>query len=222
MDLRPAPAPPSSVRPLPGPAARPDAAAGGGPDEAARALDDLRYIRAAMEGASGFTSVPGRGLTAVGGIALLAVAAVRGLDADVGSATWAAVWGAAAALALVAAAVAMQRKGGVGGARASRPGRKLLLGVGAPWAAGLLASVVAWRAGAPTSLPALWLSAYGAGVVAGGAFSPPAVVALGGSCLGLGAVAAFAPPATGDLWMGLGFGGLHLVAGRVITRRHGG
>jgi hypothetical protein len=39
---------------------------------------------------------------------------------------------------------------------------------------------------------------------------------------GLGAIALFAPPVWGDGFMGLGFGGLHLLFGFLIARRHGG
>ena len=40
--------------------------------------------------------------------------------------------------------------------------------------------------------------------------------------MGLGVIALFAPPAWGDGFMGLGFGGLHLLFGFLIARRHGG
>ncbi len=64
---------------------------------AARAMDDLRFIRTAMEDASGFTSVPGAWLAVVGGVALGTVAYLRfGADAAPGSARWVVAWGIAA------------------------------------------------------------------------------------------------------------------------------
>lgn len=149
---------------------------------AARAMDDLRFIRTAMEDASGFTSVPGAWLAAVGGFALGTVAYLRwGTDAAPGSPRWIVSWALAAGLSLatgVSCSCAARRP--ARRARASRPGRKLVLGVGAPLVAGLLASLGAWRAGVPDLLPGLWLASYGAGVLAGGAFSPRPVLALGG------------------------------------------
>jgi hypothetical protein len=38
----------------------------------------------------------------------------------------------------------------------------------------------------------------------------------------LGVVALATPPAWGNLWLALGFGGLQLVFGLYIARRHGG
>jgi hypothetical protein len=38
----------------------------------------------------------------------------------------------------------------------------------------------------------------------------------------MGGAALFAPPAYGDLFMGAGFGGLHLLFGVIILRRYGG
>jgi hypothetical protein len=191
---------------------------------ATRAMDDLRFIRTAMEGASGFTSVPGAWLAVVGGLALGTVACLRFVaDAAPGSEGWVVAWAIAAALSLATGAWMLRRKAsGVPGGRASRPGRKLVLGVGAPLAAGLLASLGAWRAGVPDLLPGLWLASYGAGVLAGGAFSPRPVLALGGCCLALGGAAFFAPLAFADALLGAGFGALHLGCGLVIARRHGG
>jgi hypothetical protein len=70
-------------------------------------------------------------------------------------------------------------------------------------------------------LPGTWLLLFGAGVVSAGALSVPIVPALGTCFMFLG-VAAFMFPAWGNLWMALGFGGLHLVFGLSIARRYGG
>lgn len=191
---------------------------------AEQAMDDLRYIRAAMEGATQFTSVPGVWLAVVGGMALGTVAWLRSSGTvEAGSPRWVTAWVVAAVLSLATGTLAMRRKSaGRGSGRTSRPGRKLLLGMGAPLAAGLLVSIGAWRVGAVAMLPGIWLSAYGAGVIAAGAYSPRAVLALGACCLALGGVAFFLPLSWADAVLGLGFGGLHLGFGLFIARRHGG
>jgi hypothetical protein len=45
---------------------------------------------------------------------------------------------------------------------------------------------------------------------------------MGACFLVEGALATFAPAAWGDFWLGLGFGGLHILFGFIIARRYGG
>jgi hypothetical protein len=194
------------------------------PDVPEAALDDLRYVREAMERASGVTSVPGTALLAVGGLALAAAGLARlVLGAEPGSTPWLATWGGAAVLGLLLGAFALRAKSRRHPGLAARgPSRKWLLGLGAPLLAGLLVSVAALRAGAPALLAGTWLCAYGAGVVSAGAFSTPAVPLLGASLLGLGAVALALPLAWADAALAAGFGVLHVAFGLRILRRHGG
>jgi hypothetical protein len=70
-------------------------------------------------------------------------------------------------------------------------------------------------------LPPTWLLLYGAGILAGATASISVLTWVGALFMALGAVAV----ATGqwpDLWLGIGFGGLQIVFGVIITRKHGG
>jgi hypothetical protein len=185
-----------------------------------RAAADLRFIRETMERSAAFTAVPGKGGVAMGviGCAGSAVAA-----AQAAAGPWLAVWTATAAAAMSVGGIALLRKARAAGMPISR-------GVGARFVGGLCPALVAgavltlalWRADATAALPAAWLALYGAGLLAAGLFSEPVVRVIGASFLALGALAAVAPAALGDLFMVLGFGGLHLGFGAAIWRRHGG
>jgi hypothetical protein len=59
-------------------------------------------------------------------------------------------------------------------------------------------------------------------VVTAGTFSIKIVPVMGVSFMGLGTLALLVAPAAGDLAMAVGFGGLHILFGTLIARRHGG
>ncbi len=185
-----------------------------------RAAADLEFIRGAMERSGSFTAVPGRGGMAMGSVALVAAATARLAD---GQEAWLGVWGLAAFAAVAIGVWTMRRK--AARERVSLlagPGRRFLMCLGPSLLAGALLTAGLARAGEIELLPAAWLLCYGAGVVAAGAFSVPIVPATGVAFLGLGALALAAPPAWGDALMALGFGGVHLVSGFLVARRHGG
>ncbi len=186
----------------------------------AHAMDSLRYIRETMESAGSFTAVPGWGGVAMGAVAVgAAFVAVRQPNPE----RWLITWLVAGAVAMVAGVILMVRK-----ARAANmplltgPGRKFALSFAPPLAVGALLTVVLYRAGLARSVPGTWLLLYGTGVVTGGAFSTRVVPAMGLCFMALGAVALFTPPAWGDWMLAAGFGGLQIVFGIVIARRHGG
>lgn len=183
------------------------------------AMDDLRYIRTAMERAGSFTAVSGWGSMAVG-VTAIAAAAVAAAQPTIGR--WLAVW---LGEALVAAAVggwAMARKARrLGSSLHSGPGRKFLLAFCPAIAAAGLLTIALVAQDAAGAIPGTWLLLYGTGVVAAGAFSVPAVPLQGLCFLALGALALFVPSA-GNLLLAAGFGGVHMAFGFLIVRRYGG
>ena len=77
-------------------------------------------------------------------------------------------------------------------------------------------------------LPGIWLCVYGAAVMTAGAYSVPVLPLMGGLFLALGTVVLFINQpgpgmlSTGNLWLGAGMGGLHMIFGYVIWRHYGG
>jgi hypothetical protein len=183
-------------------------------------MDNIRFIRETMERASAFTAVPGWGQFAIG---LTAIFAAVVASQQTSFTAWFSVWMVEATLGLVIAGWTMYRK-----ARAaetsllSQPGRKLVINFAPPMFVGALLTVVFYGAGLTGLLPGLWLLLYGAGVVTGGAFSVRPVPFMGLCFMFLGAGALFCPPAWGNAFMAVGFGGLHIIFGIHIARRYGG
>ncbi len=185
-----------------------------------RAAADLEFIRGAMERSGSFTAVPGRGGVAMGVVALVAAGSAQ-LAAK--PEAWLAVWVVAAFAALAIGLLTMRRKAASEGVLLlAGSGRRFLVCLGPALLAGALLTAGLARAGELELLPATWLLCYGAGVVSAGAFSVPIVPATGAAFLALGALALAAPPAWGDALMALGFGGVHIVSGFLVVRRHGG
>jgi hypothetical protein len=184
------------------------------------ALDDLRFIRETMARSSAFTAAPGWGQVAVGATAL---AATWMASRQATPAGWLAVWLGEAVVAVAISLVAVYAKANAAGVPlTSGPGRRFAFALVPPFVAGAVLTVVLFRADLFAALPGTWLLLYGAGLVTGSAFSIPIVRAMGASFMALGAVAVFAPAGTGAYFMAAGFGGLHLLFGILIARRHGG
>ena len=185
-----------------------------------RALDNLQFIRSAMERAGSFTAVPGWGMVVVGCTALAAtwLALRQARDAD-----WVAVWLGEAVLGVVVGGAAMVQK-----ARAahdpllSGPGRRFGLSFLPPIIVGALLTVALHRAGLFPLMPGTWLLLYGTAVATAGAFSVRIVPIMGVCFMVLGAAALFAPSRLWPWFMAAGFGGLNILFGIIIARRHGG
>jgi hypothetical protein len=185
-----------------------------------RAMEDLRFIRHTMENGNAFTAVPGWGGVGMGLTALAAAAIAAGRATPEG---WLVVWAAEAVVAAGIGVFAIERKARrVGLPVLSGTGRKVLLGFTPPALAGIVLTGALWQAGATRLVPGAWLLLYGVAVVAAGTFSVRAVPLMGLCFMVLGALALLLLPDAGDLLMASGFGGLHLVFGAIIARRHGG
>ncbi len=187
------------------------------------ALENLRRIRQTMLDAAAFTALSGRGALWIGLTGL--AGAGLGLRWPEYS-LW--IWLAAAPIGIaigLGATFVKARRARV----LARPVRKFFLQWAPPWAAAALLTVVLTRRGEAALLPGLWLLLYGVGMAAGGAMSVRAIAVTGMIFMLLGGLALAASPGEantgwvrGDLFLGLGFGGVHLGLGAWIFRRHGG
>lgn len=183
-------------------------------------MDDLRFIRDAMERAGAFTAVSGWGQVLVGISALLAAwIASRAATPEVFLLTWCCE---AFVAFLIAGATIVRKAAAAGESMTSGPARKFLLSFTPAMAAGAILTVFFYGSGLTASLPGVWLLIYGAAVVAGGAFSVRVVPVMGVCFVLLGAFTLFAPASWGNVLMAAGFGGLHLAFGLIIARRYGG
>jgi hypothetical protein len=185
-----------------------------------RAMDNLRFIRETMESAASFTAVSGWGEIAIG-LTALGAAVLASQMAELKP--WLAIWIGEATLSVLIAGGAMLRK-----ARAARmpmlsgPGRKFALSFLPPMVVGAILTAVLYRAGFVSGLPGTWLLLYGTGVVTGGTYSVRIVPVMGFCFMLLGGTALFCPASWGNLFMAVGFGGLHIIFGIIIARRYGG
>lgn len=186
----------------------------------ARAMDDLRFIRQTMENASAFTAISGWGQFIIG---VTAVGAGLIAAAQPTAERWTLVWLAEALLSVAIGVASTGFK-----AQAARlplwngPVRKFVWSIVPPLIVGALLTVVLIRAQHHAFLPGVWLLLYGTGVVTGGAVSVRIVPIMGLCFMVLGAMALLGPAAWGNALLIAGFGGVHMLFGLAIARRHGG
>ena len=186
------------------------------PDPAA----DLRFIRDTMERSASFTAVPGWGQVILGSTALVATwLAARQPD----SSGWLKVWLAEAILAVLVAFISIRVKANRRGLPLfTGPGRKVALGLFPPTIAAALLTFLLARSGMTAALAPTWLLLYGAGIITGGLYSVPVVPVMGLCFMATGALAVVAPAQWSNWFLAAGFGGLHMIFGYFIARRHGG
>ena len=185
------------------------------------AVDDLRFIREAMERASSFTSIPGWGGMLIGVTAV--AASVVASDRLPSTRPWLTVWLLEAAVAALIGAATMALKAG----RTQSPfmsgaARRFFISYGAPMFAGAALSFALLRRGQFETLPAVWLILYGCAFVSSGAFSLRVIPIMGVAFMILGVCAVPLDLPAGNVVLGAGFGGLHLIFGFIIGRNHGG
>lgn len=187
-----------------------------------RAADNLRFIRETMERSGSFSGVPGRAGMAMGVAAVLFAwfaGVARAPDTD----AWLAVWLGCLAIAVTIGSLGLIRKARRYNVPLFRgPARRFALTMCPPLVVGALLTVALVRWGMAERLPGVWMLSYGAGVSTGGAFSVPVVPVVGALFMLIGALTLFLPAEFGDLMMAASFGGLHIVFGWIVARRHGG
>lgn len=190
------------------------------PNPAPNLVDDLRFIRDTMERSAAFTAVSGWGQVVLG-VTAFATAWLAARQAS--SFGWLRVWLGEAVLAVVIALLSCTWKANRRGLPLfSGPARKVALGLAPPLVAGAFLTFLLFRAGLQSALPATWLLLYGVAIITGGAFSVAIVPVMGVCFMLLGGLAVLAPAAWGNWFLAAGFGGLHIVFGFLIAKRHGG
>jgi hypothetical protein len=186
----------------------------------ARAMDNLRFIRETMERAGTFTAVSGWGQVVIG---LTAVAAGLIAAQQPRLTSWLAVWIAEAGVAGGISIASMSIKSHAANMPLiSGPVRKLVLSFSPAIIVGAILTAVFAARGLDELLPGVWMLLYGASVVSAGSFSVRIVPVMGAAFMIWGAAALLAPATWATAYLVSGFGGLHVLFGVLIARRHGG
>ena len=190
------------------------------PDINDRAMDNLRFIRETMEAAGTFTALSGWGQVVIG-VTAIAAALIAAQAAT--PSMWLGIWLAEACIAGGISVASMTIKSHAANLPVfSGPIRKLVLSFSPPIAAGTVLTLVMHSAGAMTQVPGMWMLLYGAGVISAGTYSVSIVPFMGAAFMIAGVITLIAPAAWAT-WMLVGsFGGLHILFGILIARRHGG
>lgn len=190
------------------------------PEMQARAMDNLRFIRGMMERAATFTALSGWGLVVIG---ITAVGAALVASRQTSAWNWIVTWLGEAGLAAGISVASMAIKAHTANEPLlSGPFRKLILSFSPALSAGVVMTGVLVRSSLNTLLPGVWMLLYGAAVISAGTYSVRSVPVMGAAFMLLGSVALLAPLSWTTALLIAGFGGLHIVFGIWIARRHGG
>jgi hypothetical protein len=184
-----------------------------------RAEDNLRFIRATMENSTSFTGISGMAYVLAGSSAVIS-AALAAQQPTAG--TWLGVWMLDMLLAGTVLLVMTAHKAEKQGKPLwSTSGRKLLLAFLPAMVIGGVLTLALYLRDDLSLLPGLWLCLYGVAVMTAGAYSVRIIPLMGALFMLLGTAVLLAPLPP-NLMLGLGFGGLHIVFGVLVWRRHGG
>jgi hypothetical protein len=191
-------------------------------DQALRALSDIRSAIDRSTRYSTFSALSGY----LAGIAAIVGSGVCGMYPDlVGAqprhglrfvAVWAIVFVIAALSQTILTALKARRRGEAIWTPIARTAFAALLG---PGLAGVAGSIVFVQTERWDLLPGVWLLFYGCGLWSVSFFAPLFLRVLGVGFLALG-LGAWLNPDAAALWLGLGFGGLHLIFGTVVLARY--
>jgi hypothetical protein len=190
------------------------------PEIQARAMDNLRYIRGIMEAAGTFTAVSGWGQVIIGFTAIFAAVVAARVSLPLARvAVWVAEAGIAAGIAVASMAI---KAHAANMPLISGPMRKLVLSFSPAMIVGAVLTAFLVKHNQFAMLPGIWMLLYGAAVVSAGTYSVRSVPVMGSGFMALGAAALIAPETWTTALMIAAFGGLHIVFGVWIARRHGG
>jgi hypothetical protein len=186
------------------------------------ALDNIRFIRSAMERAGSFTSIPGWGGVWVG-VTAIAAAVVAQQFLGRSLRMWLGTWLAEAIVAAVIGFGTMAMKARRSNERfMSGASRRFFISYFAPLVAGAVITLSLVHAEAFSAIPATWLLLYGTAFVSSGAFSIRVIPIMGVAFMFFGVAAALLPLGISNILLGAAFGGLHILFGLIIARSYGG
>ena len=189
-------------------------------DPSPNPADDLRFIRDTMERSASFTAVPGWGQVLLG---LTALAAAWLASRQPTSSAWLKVWLGEAPVAALIAMLSMRWKANRRGLPLfSGPGSKVALGLFPPLVAGAFLTFLLQRLGLSSALapPGFFSTAPASSPEA--RTPSPSSPSWASVLWSTGAVAVVAPAAWSNWLLAASFGGLHILFGLLIARRHGG
>ena len=191
-----------------------------------RAEQNLQYIRDLMESSSSFTGVSGLGYMLAGLTAFIATWIAGQQQSSV---AWLSVWMAELIVATILAfGFTLNKARRQGESLWSTTGKKVLFAFSPPMAVGAILTLFVLQQNSIDWLPGIWLCIYGAAVMTAGTYSVAAIPLMGGLFLVLGTIVLFVNPPNpgmlfyGNLWLGAGMGGLHLIFGFIIWKDYGG